>query len=129
MPDDQLFAAGDVRTNENIELTSLHALFAREHNRIADQLRALNPRLTDEQIYLRARSIVIAELQAITYNEWLPAILGPNAIAPYRGYNPRINPQLSNEFSTAAFRFGHSLLGDDVEFLDANGRPSMKIFR
>lgn len=123
VPDNQLFAAGDVRANENIELTSLHALFVREHNRWADRLKALNPQLSDEQLYVRARSMVIAELQAITYNEWLPAILGPNAIAPYRGYNARVNPQLSNEFSTAAFRFGHSLLGDDVEFLDANGRP------
>ena len=123
VPDNELFAAGDVRANENIELTSLHALFVREHNRWADRLKALNPQLSDEQLYVRARALVIAELQAITYNEWLPAILGPNAIAPYRGYNPRVNPQLSNEFSTAAFRFGHSLLGDDVEFLDANGRP------
>lgn len=123
VPDNQLLAAGDVRANENIELTSLHALFAREHNRWADRLKALNPQLSDEQLYVRARAMVIAELQAITYNEWLPAILGPNAIAPYRGYNSRVNPQLSNEFSTAAFRFGHSLLGDDVEFLNANGRP------
>lgn len=123
VPNNELFAAGDVRANENIELTSLHALFAREHNRWADRLKALNPQLSDEQLYVRARAMVIAELQAITYNEWLPAILGPNAISPYRGYNSRINPQLSNEFSTAAFRFGHSLLGDDVEFLDANGRP------
>ena len=39
VPDDQLFAAGDVRANENIELTSLHTLFVREHNRLA----AANP--------------------------------------------------------------------------------------
>lgn len=123
VPDSQLYAAGDVRANENIELTSLHALFVREHNRWADKLAALNPRLSDEQLYVRARAMVIAEIQAITYNEWLPAILGRDAIAPYRGYNPRINPQLSNEFSTGAFRFGHSLLGDDIEFLDESGRP------
>ncbi len=123
VPDNELMAAGDVRANENIELTSLHTLFVREHNRWADRLKAANPRLTDEQLYVRARAMVIAEIQSITYNEWLPAILGQGAIGPYRGYNPRVNPQLSNEFSTAAFRFGHSLLGDDVEFLDANGKP------
>ncbi len=123
VPDDQLFAAGDVRANENIELTSLHALFAREHNRWADRLKSSKPSAIRRATLRSSRAMVIAELQSITYNEWLPAILGPNAIAPYRGYNPRVNPQLSNEFSTAAFRFGHSLLGDDVEFLDANGRP------
>ena len=32
-----------------------------------------------------------------------------------------VNPGIANEFSTGAFRFGHSLLGDDVEFLDNNG--------
>lgn len=122
VPDDQLFAAGDVRANENIELSSLQTLFVREHNRIADRFASQNPRLSDQELYLKARSMVIAEIQAITFNEWLPAVLGSNAMARYNGYNPRVNPGLSNEFSTGAFRFGHSLLGDDIEFLDNNGR-------
>ncbi|MCA9175704.1 MAG: hypothetical protein KDB14_14565 [Planctomycetales bacterium] len=120
--DDELFAAGDARANENIELTSLHTLFVREHNRLADQIAERQPELSDEEIYQRARSLVIAEIQAITYNEWLPAVLG-HGVGPYQGYDATVNPQLSNEFSTAAFRFGHSLLGDDVEFLDNQGKP------
>ncbi len=119
----ELFAAGDVRANENIELTSLHTLWLREHNYWADRISAANPRWSDEQVFQQARSIVIAELQAITYREWLPTLLGPGALDPYRGYDPRVNPGISNEFSTAAFRFGHSLLGDEVEFLDDQGRP------
>jgi len=122
VPDDQLFAAGDVRANENIELTSLHTLFIREHNRIAGEIARANPRLDDETIYQMARARVIGELQAITYNEWLPALLG-RSLPAYRGYNPSANPGIANEFSTAAFRLGHSLLGDDVEFLDNNGQP------
>ncbi len=123
VPNDQLFAAGDVRANENVELTSLQTIFVREHNRIADAITRANPRLSDEQVYQLARATVIAELQAITYNEWLPAVLGPNALRAYRGYNPSANPGIANEFSTAAFRLGHSMLGDDVEFLDNNGLP------
>jgi len=123
VPSDQLFAAGDVRANENIELTSLQTLFVREHNRIADAIAKANPRMSDEQIYQTARAQVIAELESITYNEWLPALLGPNALRPYRGYNPNVNPGIANEFSTAAFRLGHSMLGDDVEFLGNNGLP------
>src|SRR5262249_6097861 len=64
--DDQLYAAGDKRANENIELTAMQTLFVREHNRLADQIAAEHPSWSDEQVYQRARSIVIAELQAIT---------------------------------------------------------------
>ncbi|MBI3821747.1 MAG: carboxypeptidase regulatory-like domain-containing protein [Planctomycetes bacterium] len=118
---DQLFLAGDVRANENTELTSLQTLFVREHNRLADQIATAHPTWTDEQIYQEARRTVIAELQAITYNEFLPALLGSAAPRPYAGYNPNVNPGIANEFSTAAFRVGHTLVGDDVEFLDNNG--------
>jgi hypothetical protein len=123
VPDDQLFAAGDVRANENIELTSLQTLFVREHNRIAKSISQANPRLSDETIYQMARAQVIGELQSITYNEWLPALLGSNPLRPYAGYNSSVNPGVTNEFSTAIFRLGHSLLGDDVAFLGNDGRP------
>lgn len=119
----ELFAAGDVRANENIELTALHTLFVREHNQWAARLAQEHPTWGDEQLYQGARAIVIAELQAITYNQWLPTVLGRGAVGPYRGYQPQVNPGISNEFATAGFRFGHSLLGDDVEFLDDQGRP------
>ncbi len=121
VPDSQLFAAGDVRANENVELTALQTLFVREHNYWADKIHAADASLSDEQIYQRARAIVIAEIQSITYNSWLPAVLGRGAITPYQGYDSSVDPQLANEFSTAAFRFGHSMLGDDVEFLNNQG--------
>ncbi len=123
-PDNQLFLAGDVRANENIELTSMQTLFVREHNRIADELAAANPKLTDEQLYQGARKMVIAEVQAITYNEFIPALMGSNALDPYGGYNSRVNPGISNEFSTAAFRVGHTMLEDDIEFLDNDGEET-----
>ncbi len=115
------FKAGDVRVNENPELAALQTLFVREHNGQARRIAAANPTLKDEQIYQKARAVVIAEIQAITYNEWLPSLLGKGAIDGYSGYDPTVNPGISNEFSTAAFRLGHSLLGDDIEFLDNNG--------
>jgi peroxidase len=69
VPDRQLFAAGDVRANENIELLSLHTLFLREHNRLADLIHRTHPGLGDEAIYQRARTQVIAEMEVITYKE------------------------------------------------------------
>jgi len=122
-PDNQLFLAGDVRANENIELMAIQTLFMREHNQIADSLAAANPWLTDEQLYQQARRLVIAEVQAITYQEFLPALLGTNPLKPYRGYNPNVNPGIATEFSTAAYRIGHSLVNDDIDFLDNDGNP------
>jgi peroxidase len=120
----QLFVAGDVRANENIELSAITTVFVREHNRIAAQLQAEHPTWTDEQLYQGARSQVIAELQIITYNEWLPALLGPNALPKYTGYKPNVNASISNEFSTAMFRFAHSQLDNGVDRLNNDGTDS-----
>lgn len=124
--DSQLFLAGDVRANENPELVSLQTLFVREHNRIAAEAAARNPGWSDEQLFQHARRMVIAELQQITYNEFLPALLGGNtpasaALRSYRGYRPDVNPGIATEFSTAGFRVGHSMLGADIQFMDDQG--------
>jgi len=124
IPDDQLFLAGDVRANENPELLSLHILFVREHNRIADEAAQQHPDWTDEELYQYARRIVIAELQKITYEEFLPSLLGNGVIPRYRGYDADVDPGIATEFSTAAYRFGHSMLGDDIEFLNNDGEET-----
>ena len=105
------FVAGDVRAAEHPGLTSLHTLFVREHNRICDQLKALGFK-NDEDIYQRARKQVIAEIEVITYQEFLPA-LGVT-LRPYSGYNPNTRPDILNNFATAAYRIGHSLVADEV---------------
>jgi peroxidase len=115
------FLAGDIRVNENIALTALQVLFVREHNRWADHYLAENPSWSDERVYQAAREMVIAEIQAITYNEFLPTLLGEQAMGPYRGYDPTVNPNIANEFATAAYRFGHSLISDDFDFFDDDG--------
>lgn len=120
-PPETLFLAGDVRANENVELTSLHTLFVREHNRLADHLANRRRFWSDERIYQEARRLVIGQLQAITYNEFLPALLGDGALARYRGYDRDVNPGIANEFSTAAYRLGHSMLGTGVKFMDNTG--------
>jgi hypothetical protein len=122
------FVAGDIRVNENAALTSLHTLFVREHNRIAEEIAAtdyaysdLSDPMIDEQIYQRARGLVSAQLQSITYEEFLPALLGKNAIGQYKGYDPDVDPAIANEFSTAAFRIGHTMLSDSIQRLDESG--------
>ncbi|TMK53634.1 MAG: peroxidase [Actinobacteria bacterium] len=110
----QAVIAGDVRANENIALTAIHTLFAREHNRIVAALPANLPAETKFEI---ARRILGAEEQYITYTEFLPA-LGVQLPA-YRGYNPTVNPGLSNEFATVGYR-AHSMIHGqfDVAFDD-----------
>lgn len=116
-----LFLAGDVRANENVGLSSMHTIFVREHNRIATELSEQNPDLTDEELYQQARAIVVAELQVITYNEFLPALLGSDALSDYTGYDSSVNASIANEFSTAAYRFGHSLLSPELVRIDEGG--------
>jgi hypothetical protein len=121
VPDSQLFAAGDRRANENIELTALQTLFVRNHNRLANQLHALHPAWSDEHLYQEARKLNIAVEEIITYTEFLPAILGPNALPAFAGYDPNVNPGIATEFSTVGYRFGHSLLDNEVGRHQNNG--------
>jgi hypothetical protein len=116
-----LFLAGDERVNEQVGLTAMHTLFMREHNRLADQTARAHPDWDDERIYQKARELVGAEIQVITYREFLPALLGPNALPSYQGYRPGVDARIANVFSTAAYRFGHSALSPTLLRLDANG--------
>jgi peroxidase len=121
VPDSQLFAAGDRRANENIELTALQTLFMRNHNRIATFLATQNPAnygftsWNDERLYQEARKINIAEEEIITYTEYLPSVLGNNALPAFTAYNANVNAGIATEFSTVGFRFGHSQLDGEVE--------------
>lgn len=78
--------------------------------------------LTGDEIYELARAIVGAEMQVITYDEFLPLLLGPNRIEPYQGYRPEVNASIRNEFATAAYRFGHSMLSPTLLRLEPNGQ-------
>lgn len=117
---DKIFVAGDARANENPLLLAFHTLFVREHNRLCDELIEVHPDWTDEELYQHARKMVGGIIQAIVYNEWLPAM--GVALPPYAGYNANVNPQLSNLFSAAAFRLGHTLLNSTLRRMNNDGR-------
>ena len=145
-PDKQCFEAGDERVNEQPGLTLLHTLLVREHNTIADTLAGLNPHWGADKVFQETRRIVVAMVQHITYNEFLPRILGPEVIRHhsldleqfgyYNDYNKRCSAVIFNEFATAAFRFGHSMIHanfslmteDDMETGAGLKLPLSKVF-
>ena len=108
------FAAGDVRAQENPDLTALQTLFVREHNYQVDLLHREHATWSGDQLYQMAKAITTAEIANITYNEFLPHLLGPNAIPAYHGYDPTVNPTITEEFEGAAYRFGHSIVSADI---------------
>lgn len=129
-----LFLGGDVRANEQVGLTAVHTLFVREHNRLADSIKArldasetaLVDKLVasglseDDFIYESARKVVGAQMQIITYEEFLPLVLGTD-LDPYSGYDDTVNAGIANEFSTAAYRFGHTMLSPEIQRFSNDG--------
>ncbi|KAG1702402.1 Chorion peroxidase [Nymphon striatum] len=111
---------GDERVNEQPGLSAMHTVFLREHNRIADVLAHNHPFWNDQTIFEEARRIVVAIIQKIVYSDFLPLVVGFQQMVKYdllftpaSHYNPDVDPSIMNVFSTAAFRFGHSLIQND----------------
>ncbi|KAL0125820.1 hypothetical protein PUN28_004702 [Cardiocondyla obscurior] len=112
------YATGDTRANQNPQLTVLHIMLLREHNRIANYLAHLNPHWTDETIFQETRRITIAEHQNIVYYEWLPIFLGAKQVYDnniiydtqnyVNDYDETVIANVLNEHSNAAFRYFHS---------------------
>ncbi|CAA6816060.1 MAG: Alkaline phosphatase (EC [uncultured Thiotrichaceae bacterium] len=117
-----LFEAGDERSNEHAGLSSMHTLWAREHNLVADELATENPSWDDQKLFNEARKKVVAQMQAITYNEFLPALLGNDALGSYQGYDDTVSPQISDSFATSAYRLGHTMVSPTILRLDENGQ-------
>ncbi len=120
----KFFVGGDIRINEQPGLMCFHTLMVLEHNSQCDILKAANPGWTDEELYQRARKIVGGLIQAVTYEEFLPKI--GVTLPAFSAYNPNLDASITNVFSAAGYRFGHTMVngrlirfeenGDDFEF-------------
>ena len=122
--------AGDTRVNENTALAAMHTVWVRLHNvyaKVIDQLGRRKPkdfptiargrRNRNTIIFEEARKIVIAILQHIFYDEWLPKIV---SVPAYKGYNPGVRAEVRQAFATAAFRFGHTLVRNNFERVNSD---------
>ncbi len=115
------FLAGDIRAGENSALTSVHTIWAKEHNRIATELHEKNPDWSHDKIFHTAKITVEALMQHVVFHEWLPLLVGEHAMPEYYGYDAHVDPGISHEFATAAFRLGHSLLSSNIKRIDEHG--------
>lgn len=116
----EFYVAGDHRVNEHPVLTAIHAIFLREHNRLARKLEAAFPAWDDEMLYQNARKINGAQFQKIVYQEFYPAFTG-RTLPRFRRHRPNVDPTVSALFSTAAFRIGHTLVGNVIQRHGVNG--------
>lgn len=120
---------GDDRVNLSPSLSAMYTLFVREHNRIADKLRCVNPQWLPEFVFQEARKIIAALIQQITYTEYLPVILGKEDMwrygltinsdgYDYSVYNPNVNAGIANSFASAAIKFIHTQIPSMLGFFD-----------
>lgn len=68
------------RCNEAGAIGALHVILLKEHNRISEELSNLNEDWSDATLFLEARRAVTAEIQHITFNEFLPIVLGQQVV-------------------------------------------------
>ena len=151
-------ACGDGRCNENIALTSIHQIFHSEHNRLVDYIdnvlktdntpgaaarladwQAIGVRGTDpnnlntggynygERLFQAARYVTEMEYQHLVFEEFARKV--QPAVRPFHVYSPDINPAIEAEFAHAVYRFGHSMLDDDVARTVVNAATGAKTDR
>lgn len=114
---------GDIRCSENTMLFGWHTLFLRNHNYWADEFRQETGSSNDDEIFENARVRNIVEYQFIVWEQYLPYLLGRRTFEEITGeyeLDPDLSPVCSLEFTTAVFRYGHSGVSNDLQFMDEN---------
>ena len=136
--------AGDGRVNENIGLTAVHHVFHAEHNRLVEHtkevvlatgdLAFLNEWLADdvaalpttpaqidalvwdgERLFQAAKFGTEMQYQHLVFEEFARKVQ-PQVdffIVP-DGFDTTINPDIVAEFAHVVYRFGHSMLTEDI---------------
>ena len=107
----------------------MHTMMVREHNRIAQILKDRNTHgWDDETIFQETRKIIIGITQHVSYKEWLPVVIGPEAMTKYNlwvtpdqyenTYSGNVKAQMLNSFAVAALRYGHSILTPTMGYIN-----------
>jgi Ca2+-binding RTX toxin-like protein len=144
------FTCGDGRCNENIALSTIHQVFHSEHDRLVGDIQnTLNnpanaalkaafeaPHLfgsgtgtdvsfgTGGRLFQAARFVTEMEYQHLVFEEFARKV--QPAVRPFHVYSPDINPAVEAEFAHAVYRFGHSMLNDEVARTNVDGVTGVK---
>ena len=130
------FITGDGRGNENIGLTAIHSVFHSEHNRVAEDIDAMLDRHSGrgtaerlpaapagwgygERLFQAAKFVTEMEYQHLVFEEFGRKV--QPAIRVFAAYDETLNGSIVSEFAHAVYRFGHSMLTESVDRVNANG--------
>lgn len=137
---------GDPRNDENRVISQLQLAFIRFYNSIfeevVDRQEEANRPISSRTAYEEARQTATWHYQWVVVNEFLPLICGSYVVNDILGngrqyYQPKSEAFIPVEFSVAAYRFGHSMIAQNMKlkssgevnniFSDAFGRGFSKI--
>jgi Ca2+-binding RTX toxin-like protein len=141
------FVAGDGRVNENIGLTAVHQIFHSEHDRLVGDIKNTLSADTSpagvaalaewklaagadgwngERLFQAAKFVTEMEYQHLVFEEFGRKV--QPLIAPFSGYHDNVDPAITAEFAHAVYRFGHSMLTDDIDRFTENPDGSANRF-
>ncbi|MEG6507500.1 heme peroxidase family protein [Methyloligella sp. 2.7D] len=134
-PNDRMALISDMRNDENVNVSQLHAAFLAFHNAIMDGLEMENKsrrskKFSLTQRFAQARQYVRWTYQYIVVEQYLRTVCIPEVVIDVKRNGPAFYGPVSGglplfmplEFSVAGFRFGHSMIRPSYKLRGAERR-------
>uniref|UniRef100_A0A7E4VZX5 Chorion peroxidase n=1 Tax=Panagrellus redivivus TaxID=6233 RepID=A0A7E4VZX5_PANRE len=132
------FLSGSEAVNFLPTATVMHTVWIRQHNRIAKRLGAINKKWNDDQLFQEARRLTIAQMQHITYTEFLPLLVGRESwkryglspkeasLADKDPYSLNTDPTALNAYASVVGQFFWTMFDSKVQQYNSHGNGVLK---